>query len=96
MVMPFDGFHELKGMAQKDLLETVREQLNSKFRKERMHGFTDRYLDELQVFRSLRQEDMGLVMTRVYLGEPISLSKIHPTRKVAELHFNLDELSSAE
>jgi hypothetical protein len=61
-----------------------------------VHDFIGGHLDELQVCHSLLQEDMRMAVPRAYLEEHIQLLKTHVTGKVAELGFNLDELSSTD
>jgi hypothetical protein len=92
--MPPNGFHE--AITQKEFLKIVREQQNSKLRKGRVHDFIGRDLDELQVCRSLPQEDIRMAVARTYLEEHIHLLKTHVTGKVAKLVFDLDELGSAD
>jgi hypothetical protein len=77
-------------------LKIVREQHNSKLTKGWLHDFIGRHLDQLQICRSLPQEDLRMAVPRAYLEEHIRVLETHIAGKLAELVFNLDELGSAD
>jgi hypothetical protein len=82
--------------ALKEFLRGVKDPHNSALTKESAHAFIRHHLDELSVCCSPPQEDLRMAVPKAYLEEHINLLKIHPTGKVEELVFNLDEVGSAD
>jgi hypothetical protein len=54
------------------------------------------HLEELQVCRSVPQEDIRLIVTQEYLERHIALMRTHLIRKLCELVFNLGEVGSSD
>jgi hypothetical protein len=91
-----DAFGTGKSMTCKEFLQLVRERHNPHLTKGWVHAFLGRHRDELQLCRSLPQEETRMAVPRAYLDEHINVLKTHLAEKVAELVFDLDELGSSD
>jgi hypothetical protein len=96
VAMLLEAFQSGKAMTRKEFLLTVRERYDPELTKGWVNTFIGRHLDQLQTCRSLPQEEMRMLVPRVYLEEHIRTLHAHVAGKFAELVFNLDELGSAD
>jgi hypothetical protein len=87
--------HLGQALTNKEVLQIVRER-NQFLTKGWLYAFIAGHLDQLQICRSIPQEDTRVIVPRVYLEEHIQLAKLVIAGKFSELVFNLDEIGSSD
>jgi hypothetical protein len=90
-----DVFHHGQASTNKEMLQIVRER-NHLLTKRWLHAFIGRHFDQLQICRSLPQEDTRMLLPRAHLEEHVPLAKLVIAGQFSELVFNLDEVSSSD
>jgi hypothetical protein len=83
-------------MTQKQTLAFIAKQYSCSLTKGWLHAFIRRHLNEVQICRSLPQEDTRLTVPREHLEAHIGNMKNIVEGKFSELVFNLDEVGSSD
>jgi hypothetical protein len=90
-----DAFHRGQELTNKEMLQIVRKG-NHLLTKGWLHEVIGRHLDQLQICRSLPQEETRMIVPRAHLEEHIGIARSVIDGKFSGFVDNLDEVISSD